>query len=117
ANLMLVVLNLPLVGLWVQLLRVPYPLLYPAIVLISCLGIYGANFKFGDVLFAAAFGAFGYLSRKLNCDPTPMVLGFILGPMMEENFRRALLISRGDATVFVTHPLSLFLLLLSATVI
>jgi TctA family transporter len=116
-NLMLVVLNLPLIGIWVQLLKVPYRLLYPAILVFCCIGVYSINNNAFDVLMTAAFGALGYLFFKLRCEPAPLILGFILGPMMEENLRRAMLLSRGDPTVFFTRPLSLALLLMAAALI
>ena len=110
-NLMLVVLNLPLIGLWIQLLKVPYRLLYPAILVFCCIGVYSINNTSFDVFVTVAFGALGYLFYKLGCEPAPLILGFILGPMMEENLRRAMLLSRGDPTTFLTRPLSLGLLL------
>jgi putative tricarboxylic transport membrane protein len=110
-NLMLVILNLPLIGLWIQLLKVPYRMLYPAILAFCCIGVYSINNTTFDVLVTVFFGALGYLFYKLHCEPAPLILGFILGPMMEENLRRAMLLSRGDPTTFVTSPLSLGLLL------
>ncbi len=105
-NLMLVVLNLPMIGIWVKLLQVPYRLLYPAILLFCCIGVYSINNNVFDVFLTVAFGLLGWLFVKLECEPAPLLLGFILGPMMEENLRRALLLSRGDPTVFVTRPIS-----------
>ena len=113
-NLMLVVLNLPLVGMWVKLLSVPYRLLYPAIIVFCCIGAYTINSKPFDVFVMAFFAVFGYVALKLECEPAPLILGFVLGPMMEENLRRALLISRGDAMVFVQEPISLAFLLIAA---
>jgi TctA family transporter len=113
-NLMLVVLNLPLVGIWVKLLRVPYRLLYPAIIVFCCIGAYTINSKPFDVFVMAFFAVFGYVALKLDCEPAPLILGFVLGPMMEENLRRTLLISRGDAMVFVQEPISLAFLLIAA---
>ncbi|HUL66864.1 MAG TPA: tripartite tricarboxylate transporter permease [Burkholderiaceae bacterium] len=110
-NLMLVVLNLPLIGVWIQLLKVPYRLLYPAILVFCCIGVYSINNASFDVYVTALFGVVGYLFYKLRCEPAPLLLGFILGPMMEENLRRAMLLSRGDPTTFFTRPLSLGLLL------
>jgi len=112
-----VILNLPLIGMWVQLLKVPYRLLYPAILVFCAIGVYSINNNSFDVLMTAAFGALGYLFFKLRCEPAPLILGFILGPMMEENLRRAMLLSRGDATVFLTRPLSLGLLIAAAALI
>jgi TctA family transporter len=106
-NLMLVVLNLPLIGLWVSLLKVPYRLLFPAIMAFSCIGIYSVNNSSFEIYLTAIFGLIGFVWMRLECPPAPMLLGFVLGPLMEENLRRALLISRGDPTVFVTRPISL----------
>jgi TctA family transporter len=116
-NLLLVVLNLPLIGLWVKLLTIEYRLLYPAILIFCCIGVYSISNAWMDVLLAAGFGFIGYLFSKLDCEAAPLLLGFVLGPMMEENLRRALLLSRGDPAVFVTRPISLVLLVLSALLI
>ena len=105
-NLFLIVLNLPMVGIWIQMLKVPYRLLYPAILVFCCIGVYSINNNVWDVWMTVFFGFVGYLFYKLGCEPAPLVLGFILGPMMEENLRRALLLSRGDPTVFLTSPIS-----------
>jgi putative tricarboxylic transport membrane protein len=113
-NLMLVVLNLPLIGMWIKLLTVPYRLLYPAILLFCCIGVYSLSNSTFDVYVTAAFGLLGYVFSKLECEPAPLILGFVLGPLMEENLRRAMLLSRGDPTVFVTRPLSLVMLLVAA---
>jgi len=110
-NLMLVALNLPLVGLWVRLLKVPYRFLFPAIMVFSAFGIYSLNNLPFELYLTAIFGLVGFMWRKLGCPPAPMMLGFILGPMMEENLRRALQISRGDLTIFVKRPISLGFLL------
>jgi putative tricarboxylic transport membrane protein len=109
-NLMLVVLNLPLIGIWIKLLTVPYRLLYPAILLFCAIGVYTVNNTSFDVMQTAFFGLIGVLFAKLACEPAPLLLGFVLGPMMEENLRRALLLSRGDPTVFATRPISAGLL-------
>ena len=109
-NLMLVVLNLPLIGMWVKLLAVQYRLLYPAILLFCCIGVFSLNNSNFDILMTVAFGVFGYICVKLECEPAPLILGFILGPMMEENLRRAMLLSRGDPIVFFTRPISAALL-------
>jgi TctA family transporter len=116
-NLMLVVLNLPMVGMWVRLLRVPYRLLYPAIIVFCCIGAYTINNKAFDVFVMAFFAIFGYVALKLDCEPAPLILGFVLGPMMEENLRRALLISRGDPMVFLQEPISLAFLVLAAALL
>jgi putative tricarboxylic transport membrane protein len=105
-NLMLVIINLPLVGVWVSLLRVPYRLLYPSIIVFCCIGIYSINNSPTDVVIAAIFGLVGYWLTKHEFEPAPLVLAFVLGPLMEENLRRAMLIARGDATVFLTRPIS-----------
>ncbi len=105
-NLMLVILNLPLIGMWVKLLTVPYRLLYPSIVLFCCVGVYSLSNQPFDVMLTALFGLLGYVFVRLKCEPAPLMLGFILGPLMEENLRRAMLLSRGDATVFLTEPIS-----------
>jgi len=106
-NVMLVVLNLPLIGMWVALLKVPYRYLFPGIMVFSCIGIYSLNNSPFELYLAALFGLLGFVWRKLECSPVPLMLGFILGPLMEENLRRAMLISRGDPLVFVTRPISL----------
>jgi putative tricarboxylic transport membrane protein len=113
-NLMLVILNLPMVGVWVRLLRVPYRLLFPAIIVFCCIGVYIINSKPFDAFVMAFFAVFGYVALKLDCEPAPLILGFVLGPMMEENLRRALLISRGDPMVFLREPISLAFLLVAA---
>jgi putative tricarboxylic transport membrane protein len=110
-NLMLVVLNLPLIGIWVQLLKVPYRILYPAILVFCSIGIYTISNASFDVGQTAFFGLLGFVFVSLGCEPAPLLLGFVLGPMLEENLRRALLLSRGDFTVFITRPISLGLLL------
>ncbi|MDR1648238.1 MAG: tripartite tricarboxylate transporter permease [Zoogloeaceae bacterium] len=109
-NFFLVLLNLPLVGLWARLLSVPYRLLYPIILVFCCVGIYSINNSAFDVGLALVFGFLGFLFLKLGCEPAPLLLGFVLGPMMEENLRRAMLLARGDATVFFTRPISAVLL-------
>lgn len=109
-NLMLVVLNLPLIGIWIKLLTVPYRMLYPAILLFCAIGVYTVNNTSFDVMQTAFFGFLGVVFAKLECEPAPLLLGFVLGPMMEENLRRALLLSRGDPSVFATRPISAGLL-------
>jgi TctA family transporter len=110
-NLMLVVFNLPLIGMWVKLLSVPYRFLFPAILLFCGIGIYTLSYNTFDIYLAVLFGFLGYLFVKLECEAAPLMLGFILGPMMEESLRRALLISRGDPAVFLTNPISLCMLI------
>jgi putative tricarboxylic transport membrane protein len=116
-NAMLVVLNLPLVGLWVMLLKVPYRLLFPAIMAFSCIGIYSVNNSPFELYLTAVFGIIGFIWMKLEMPPAPMLLGFVLGPLMEENLRRALLISRGDPTVFFTRPISLGFMIATALIV
>jgi TctA family transporter len=109
-NAMLIILNLPLIGIWIKLLSVPYKFLFPSIVLFCAIGVYSTNNNTFDIWIVAIFGFVGYLFYKLGCEPAPLLLGFILGPMMEENLRRALLLSRGDWGVVVTRPISAVLL-------
>src|SRR3977135_2500149 len=113
-TLMLIVINLPLVGIWVRLLRVPYRLMFPSIVIFCAIGIYSINNAPVDVVLAGAFGLLGYWLIQHDFEPAPLLLGMVLGPLMEENLRRALLISRGDWTVFVTRPLSAVLMATAA---
>ncbi len=112
-NLMLVILNLPLIGVWIKLLTVEYKYLYPAILVFCCIGVYSINNQPFDVFITAFFGVLGYIFVKLECEPAPLLMGFVLGPQMEEHLRRALLINQGDPTVFVTKPISAVLLGLS----
>jgi putative tricarboxylic transport membrane protein len=105
-NLFLVVLNLPLIGMWIKLLTVPYRFLYPSILVFMAIGVFSLSNNPWDVLVMAVFGLIGYVCIKLECEPAPMILGFILGPLMEENLRRAMLLSRGDPMTFVTKPIS-----------
>ena len=113
-NLFLVVLNLPLVGMWVRLCAVPYHLLYPAILVFCAIGVYSVNNTSFDVYLMVLFGVLGYVFAKLECEPAPMLLGFILGPMMEEYLRRALLLSRGDPLVLLRRPISATILVIAA---
>src|SRR6266536_263610 len=113
-NLMLIIINLPMVGIWVRLLRVPYRHLFPMIVIFCCIGVYSLNNAPFDVSMTAIFGVVGYWLVKHDFEPAPMILGFVLGPLMEENLRRAMLIARGDATVFLTRPISATLLAIAA---
>lgn len=109
-NLILVVLNLPLVGMWAKLLNVPYKFIYLAILFFCCIGVYSTQSSVLDVVFAAFFGLVGYVFRKLDCNPTPMMLGMVLGPIVEENFRRSMLIARGDPSFFLSRPIALVFL-------
>jgi putative tricarboxylic transport membrane protein len=116
-NLLLVLLNLPLIGLWVRMLTIPYYALFPAILAFSAIGVYSVNSNAFDLYALALFGLLGYVLVKLGCEPAPLLLGFVLGPLLEENLRRAMIISRGDPSVFVTHPISAALLALAAVVL
>src|SRR3954447_6485019 len=116
-NLMLVVLNLPMIGLWVKLLRVPYRLLFPAIMAFSAIGIYSVNNSSFEIYLTALFGVFGFICVKLGFPPAPMLLGYVLGPMMEENLRRSMLMSGGDPSVFVTRPLSVAFLVATVLIL
>ena len=113
-NLFLVVLNLPLIGIWVKMISVPYHFLYPMILVFCCIGVFSLGNKLFDVYLLAGFGVLGYIFSKLRCEPAPLLLGFILGPMMEEYLRRALLLSRGDFSVLVTRPISATMLAIAA---
>jgi putative tricarboxylic transport membrane protein len=112
-NVFLLILNLPMIGLWVRLCLVPYHLLYPAILVFCAIGVFSLSNSEFDVYLMALFGFLGYLFGKLECEPAPMLLGMILGPMMEEHLRRAMLLSRGDPLIFVRRPISLGILLVS----
>ncbi|HVV93581.1 MAG TPA: tripartite tricarboxylate transporter permease [Hyphomicrobiales bacterium] len=114
-NLMLVIINLPLIGIWVKLLSAPYRFLYPAIILFCAVGVYSNSAEWFQMVLLAVFSLFGYVVLKLGCEPAPLVLGFILGPLMEENLRRSLILSRGDPTIFIDRPISA--VLLAATVL
>jgi putative tricarboxylic transport membrane protein len=116
-NLMLVLLNLPLIGVWVRLLKIPYYVLFPAILAFSAIGVYSINSNAFDLFAVAAFGILGYVLVKLDCEPAPLLLGFVLGPMIEEHLRRAMILSRGDPSIFVTRPLSGVLLLIALAIL
>jgi putative tricarboxylic transport membrane protein len=116
-NLMLVILNLPMIGIWIKLLTVPYRFLFPAILVFCSIGLYTLNNSSFDVYVGVAFGLIGYVFYKLGCEPAPLLLGFILGPMMEDNLRRALLLSHGDWATFITRPLSAALLIAAVLLI
>ncbi|TWH33870.1 MULTISPECIES: tripartite tricarboxylate transporter permease [unclassified Aminobacter] len=116
-NLMLVLLNLPLIGLWVRLLTIPYYLLFPAIMAFAAIGIYSINSNPYDLYTLTLFGALGYALVRFGCEPAPLLLGFVLGPMLEEHLRRAMIISKGDPSVFLTRPISATLLVMSVIVL
>ena len=112
-NVLLVLLNLPLIGLWVKMLSIPYRALFPAIVLFACIGCFSINQNIFDIYAIGFFGVLGYVLIRFGCEPAPLLLGFVLGPLLEEHLRRAMIISRGDATIFVTRPISATLLALA----
>jgi putative tricarboxylic transport membrane protein len=114
---MLLVLNLPLIGLWVKLLTIPYYVLFPIIMAFCSIGVYSVNGNIYDLYAVAFFGLIGYVLVKLRCEPAPLLLGFVLGPLLEENLRRAMILSRGDPSIFVTRPISLTLLLIALAVL
>jgi TctA family transporter len=116
-NLMLLVLNLPLVGVWIKLLQTPYRLLYPAIVLFCLIGIYSERYETFDIMLCAVVVFVGFWLQKLDCEPGPLIVGLVLGPVLEENLRRALIVSRGNPSVFLTRPISLSLLILAALIL
>ena len=105
-NCFLLILNVPLVRYWLSVFKIPYSVLFPSILFFCCIGTYSVNNSLEDIYITAAFGLMGYMFLRLALDPAPLMLGFILGPMLEENFRRALLLSRGSFTTFVTRPIS-----------
>ncbi|MCA3666255.1 MAG: tripartite tricarboxylate transporter permease, partial [Methylobacterium sp.] len=116
-NVMLLVLNLPLIGLWVRMIMVPYHFLFPMIIVFCAIGVFSLSNNAFDLQIMVGFGLLGYILKKLDCEPAPLLLGFILGPLMEEFLRRSLLLSQGDPTVFVTRPLSAVLLALAVAVL
>jgi TctA family transporter len=107
-------LNLPLIGIWIRLLSVPYRVLFPAIVAFACIGTFAINLNVFDVVAVVFFGVLGYVLIKLGCEPAPLLLGFVLGPLLENHMRRALIISHGDLSTFVTRPISLAFLIIAA---
>ena len=115
-NLMLLILNLPLIGMWVRMTTIPYRVLFPCIVVFCVIGAYSINNSMYDIYLLALFGVVGYCLRSLGCEPAPLLLGFILGPMLEENLRRSMLMFKGDPTIFITRPISGALLLIGAVV-
>ncbi len=116
-NLMLIILNLPLIGLWVRLLKVPYYLLFPAIMAFCSIGVFSVKGSAFDLYSVAFFGLLGYILMKLRCEPAPFLLGFVLGPLLEENLRRAMILGKGDPTTFLTRPISASLLVIAAIVL
>jgi TctA family transporter len=116
-NLMLLVINLPLIGIWVSMLKVPYRLMFPAILLFCCIGAYGINNNVADVWLMLGCAILGYFFNKVKAEPAPLLLGLVLGPQLEENLRRALMLSDGDFSVFVTRPISAGLLAVAALIL
>ncbi|AOB25089.1 MULTISPECIES: tripartite tricarboxylate transporter permease [Bordetella] len=116
-NIVLVILNVPMIGLWVRVLTIPYHVLYPAIVMFICIGTYAVNNNVFDVYAVLVFGIAGYVLRVLGFEPAPLLLGYVLGPMLEENFRRAMLLSRGSLQTFIERPISMWVLLLTAVLL
>lgn len=116
-NLMLIVLNLPLIGLWVKLLTIPYYVLFPIIMAFCAIGVYSVNSNVYDLYAVAFFGLLGYVLTKMRCEPAPLLLGFVLGPLLEENLRRAMILARGDPSTFITRPISAGFLLLALAVL
>jgi TctA family transporter len=116
-NIMLLVLNLPLVGMWVKLLAIPYNYLFPVIVAFTCIGIYSVNYQIVDVFVLLAFGFLGLGMRALNFEVAPLLLGFVLGPMIEEYFRRSLIVSRGDLGSFFDRPIAGTILVITAAIV
>jgi TctA family transporter len=117
ANLMLLVINLPLIGIWVKLVQIPYRLLFPSIVLLCCIGVYTINNSAVDIIFIVFFTLLGALAIRFGCEPAPLILAFVLGQPMEENFRRALALADGNPMVFVQRPISLALVVCAAIVL
>lgn len=116
-NIVLVILNVPMIGLWVRVLTIPYHILYPAIVMFICIGTYAVNNNIFDVYAVLVFGIAGYVLRVLDFEPAPLLLGYVLGPMLEENFRRAMLLSRGNMATFIDRPISMWVLVLTAVLL
>lgn len=116
-NIVLVILNVPMIGLWIRVLTIPYHILYPSIVMFVCIGVYGVNNNVFDIYLVLLFGIAGYVLRALHFEPAPLLLGYVLGPMLEENFRRAMLLSRGSFDTFIDRPISMWVLTLTAALL
>ncbi|OZI64548.1 tripartite tricarboxylate transporter permease [Bordetella genomosp. 4] len=116
-NIVLVILNVPMIGMWIRVLTIPYHILYPAIVMFVCIGVYGVNNNVFDVYLVLLFGIVGYVLRVLDFEPAPLLLGYVLGPMLEENFRRAMLLSRGSFQTFIDRPISMWVLILTVVLL
>jgi putative tricarboxylic transport membrane protein len=113
-NAMLVVINLPLIGIWIRILKIPYGILYPAILMFCCIGVYSVNNSSFEVLMTAMFGFIGYMFRKFGCEMASLLMAFVLAPLFEENLRRAMLLARGDPSIFINRPVSAGLLIATA---
>jgi putative tricarboxylic transport membrane protein len=116
-NVLLLLLNLPLIGLWVKIIRIPYGILYPLILLFCIIGAFSLNNSIFEIYLTILFGVLGYIMRKVDYEPAPLVLAFILGPLFEDSLRQSFIISRGDSMVFVTRPLSLGFLLAAVALV
>jgi len=116
-NVMLLVLNLPLVGIWIKLLETPYRFLYPFIIVFCLIGVYAGRYESFDIMLCAVVVAVGFVLEQLDCGPGPLILGMVLGPILEENLRRSMLMSRGDPTIFLTRPISAAFLGLAAIIV
>ena len=116
-NIMLLILNVPLIGIWVRLLKVPYKYMYPTVIVLICMGVYSLNNNVFDVWLTLVIGAVGYIMRLFRFEPAPLLLGFVLGPMMEEHLRRSMLLSRGDPMVFLERPISATLIAITAGIL
>jgi TctA family transporter len=110
-NVMLLILNIPMIGIWIRILKIPYQHLFPAIMVLLCIGVYSLNNSVFDLYLLLVLGLVGYVIRLLDFEPAPLLIGFVLGPMMEENFRRAMLVARGDPTYFLDRPYALAMLI------
>lgn len=116
-NIILLVLNLPLIAIWVQMLKIPFSKLFPIILIVCVIGSYSENFNLGDVVVMAGFGVFGYIARKLNYNGAPLIFGVVLSPLFEVSFRQSLLMSEGSVFIFFRRPISLFLLVVAFLII
>jgi TctA family transporter len=116
-NIMLLILNVPLIGLWVRLLKIPYKYMYPTIIVLICMGVYSLNNNVFDIWLTLVIGAAGYVMRLFRFEPAPLLLGFVLGPLMEEQLRRTMLLSRGDPMVFLQRPISATLIVMTVGIV
>ena len=116
-NILLLILNIPLIGIWIKILKIPYAVLFPTIMVLLCIGVYSLNNSVFDLYMLFFFGVLGYAMRMLDFEPAPVLIGFVLGPMLEENFRRAMVLANGDLGYFINRPYTLAMLLVSAALI